>query len=163
VHPKPYRIGGQIKLALASGTLAILANTALLMAADQAGIATAHGGLLTLLRAWTHIPDAALATSWPFQLAFHFCVGIAMAIFYGLIAGDPRRHSITKSFSYALAVWLANACVVLPLIGQGFAGSHALSFSGIVLFALAHTTFFMVNGLLLSGFSKNQRARLLPA
>jgi uncharacterized membrane protein YagU involved in acid resistance len=130
-------------------------NTAFLKAADQIGIVTARGGLLTLVNRAVDIPGRALATNWQFQQAFHVCVGIGMAVFYALIVRDPRNRVVEKSLLYAMLVWLANALVVLPLIGQGFAGTRVLSIIGIAYFALAHTTFFVLNGLLLARFSED--------
>jgi hypothetical protein len=45
---------------------------------------------------------------------------------------------------YALAVWVANAVVVLTPIGEGFAGARNVSLEGIVWFAAAHTLFVVI-------------------
>jgi len=84
-----------------------------------------------------------------FQTGFHLAVGIAMAVFYAF-AVDPlaKGRAIAKSLGYAAAVWVLNAAVVLPLTGEGFAGSKHLSFAGMVWFAAAHTLFFLVLGVL---------------
>jgi hypothetical protein len=145
----------RIWVSLPVGTLAIRANTALLQVADQVGIVTARGGLLTLVNRAVDIPGRALATNWQFQQAFHVCVGIGMAVFYALIVRDPRNRVVGNSLLYATLVWLASALVVLPLIGQGFAGTCVLSIIGIVYFALAHTIFSVPNGLLLASFSED--------
>jgi hypothetical protein len=41
-------------------------------------------------------------------------------------------------------VWLLNAAVVLPLTGEGLAGSVHLSLAGMTWFAAAHTVFFVL-------------------
>jgi hypothetical protein len=45
---------------------------------------------------------------------------------------------------FATIVWIANAAVVLPLTGEGFAGSAHLTFAGMAWFAAAHTLFFVL-------------------
>jgi hypothetical protein len=148
--------------ALAAGVVAIGANTGLLAAADAVGLVTAHGGLLRLLQSaarWSvSVLDRSVSpTSAPFsappgpafQAAFHVVVGLAMAVFYAyavepLLSGSPWR----KGFFYALLVWLANAFLVLPLIGEGIAGSRHLGTAGIIGFAVIHTVFFLLLALL---------------
>jgi hypothetical protein len=83
------------------------------------------------------------------NIAFHLIVGLAMAIVYSLLfeplwRGPPWLLGLT----YAAAVWIANAFVVLPLIGEGIAGSATLSTAGILWFAAAHTVFFVALSLL---------------
>jgi hypothetical protein len=79
-----------------------------------------------------------------FQTGFHFAVGIAMAVFYAFaverLLGGP---AVVKGLVYAAAVWLMNSAVVLPLTGEGFAGSEHLSAAGMAWFAAAHTLFFV--------------------
>jgi hypothetical protein len=45
---------------------------------------------------------------------------------------------------YAGVPWLLNAVIVLPLIGEGFAGARHLDAAGMVGFAAAHTVFFVL-------------------
>lgn len=143
--------------ALLAGGLAIAVNTALLAAADAIPLVTARGGLLKLLKVafgdtLTRLGAGALwarsglpaPDSNTFQLGFHVVVGLAMALLYGLalearLAGPPWR----KGLVYAAAVWIANAFIVLPLLGEGIAGSRSLSLLGMAWFAAAHTVFFM--------------------
>jgi hypothetical protein len=124
---------------LISGTIAILANMAALALCDLAGVATAHGGLLKLVRMVTGLPSMGTAG----QQAFHVLVGLAMALAYGL-ALEPRLpgKALTKGLIYAALVWIANAALVLPLTGEGFAGHRHITLLGILLFAAAHTLFF---------------------
>ncbi|WP_414449995.1 hypothetical protein AB4851_29980 [Burkholderia sp. 22PA0099] len=139
--------------AIAAGAIAILINVALLAIADKYGLVTARGGLLTLLNRTLHIPGNGLARNWLFQQAFHIAVGIGMAIFYAGINTRPAARPILKSLLYAAAPWLANSLIILPLIGQGIAGSRVISVPGMIYFAFAHTAFFVINGLLLARFS----------
>ncbi|QTD94783.1 hypothetical protein [Burkholderia anthina] len=150
VHVQTFR---RLAVSLGTGTIAILVNTALLVAADELGLITARGGLLTLINQLLHVPGNLLARNWLFQQGFHIVVGIGMALFYVLVVNDPVRRPVVKSMLFALIVWLANSLVVLPLIGQGLAGTRVLSSVGIVYFAIAHTIFFLTNGLLLSRFA----------
>ena len=80
-----------------------------------------------------------------FQAGFHIVVGLAMALLYALVL-EPvlRGPSWLRGLIYAVAVWLANAAVVLPATGEGFAGSRHLTLAGMVWFAAAHTLFFVV-------------------
>lgn len=125
--------------ALVAGTIAILANMAALALCDLAGIATAHGGLLKLVRMVTGLPPLGAAG----QQVFHFAVGLAMALAYGL-ALEPRLPGkpLTKGLIYAALVWIANAAFVLPITGEGFAGLRYITLPGMLLFAMAHMLFF---------------------
>jgi hypothetical protein len=130
--------------ALLAGAVAIALNIAALAAADLVPLATARGGLLRLLVMLTGgaLP---IPAGGAFQFGFHIVVGLAMALFYALVL-EPvlRGPSWLRGVSYAVIVWLANAAVVLPTTGEGFAGSRDLTLAGIVWFAAAHTLFFVV-------------------
>jgi hypothetical protein len=130
--------------ALLAGAVAIALNIAALAAADFVPLATAHGGLLRLLviLMGNTLPIPAGST---FQTAFHIVVGMAMALFYAFVL-EPvlRGPGWVRGLIYAAAVWLANAAVVLPATGEGFAGSRHLTLAGMVWFAAAHTLFFVV-------------------
>jgi hypothetical protein len=143
---------------LEAGALAIGANTALLAGADAIGFTTARGGLLRLLKdiAGGLAPFLGLEGVWKdmlapatsgafFQTAFHVVVGLLMAIFYAYVLEPvlPGRPWV-KGLIYALAVWLLNAFAVLPLIGEGIAGSRQLGIAGMVGFAAIHTVFFVL-------------------
>ena len=144
--------------AIAAGAISITVNTLVLMFADAIGLVTARGGLLTLLLQTTGMPLSALNTSafwhqlgipspglYSIQLIFHFVVGIGMSVAYGLVVERFLKGSdLVKGLVYAAALWLANAVIILPLIGQGFAGHSVLTITGIVYFALAHTLFFVL-------------------
>lgn len=90
-----------------------------------------------------------------FQLAFHVVVGLVMALLYGL-ALEPTLPGPAwrKGLLYAAIVWLANAALILPWLGEGFAGSRTLGLAGITYFAVAHSVFFILTAVLF--------ARLLP-
>ncbi len=55
-------------------------------------------------------------------------------------------------------MWLLNAFVVLPLIGEGIAGSRHLGLPGIVGFAVIHTVFFVLLALLYAALRANPTA-----
>ncbi len=127
--------------ALLAGVIAIILNTLLLSAADLVPLATAHGGLLRLVKMATALP---LPASAAFRWEFHIGVGLAMAMVYAFVL-EPviPGTALVKGLVYALVVWLLNSAVVLPLIGEGFAGSRNLTLPGMIWFAAAHTTFFV--------------------
>jgi hypothetical protein len=142
--------------ALAAGTLAILLNSAVLASADLVHLPTAHGGLLRLLVVLTggiiHPPTDSV-----FQFGFHIGVGLLMTMFY-VYALDRRLPGSPwmRGLIYALLVWLANAAIVLPILGEGFAGSRDLTIAGIVWFACAHTLFFVAAALLYDTFTRQE-------
>jgi hypothetical protein len=144
--------------ALLAGVIAISVNTAMLVGADAYGIKTAHGGLLRLLAdvadglagrivltaRWNTIFSPAVSSA-RFQLVFHVLIGLLMAIFYAYLV-EPALifRPWVKGLIYAATVWMLNAIIVLPLIGEGFAGSRHLSAAGMIGFAVAHTIFFVI-------------------
>jgi hypothetical protein len=80
-----------------------------------------------------------------FQTGFHLLVGIMMALFYAFVL-EPLLPSSPafKGWLYALVVWIANAAIILPLTGEGFAGSTNLTVAGMAWFAGCHALFFLV-------------------
>lgn len=143
---------------LLAGGIAIIANTLALQAADAISLATAHGGLLRFIRPWFAPPLQILgisrlwtATGGPavntpaFQAGFHVAVGLAMALVYA-VAIEPilPGRAWMKGLIYAAVVWILNAVIVLPAIGEGFAGSASLTTAGILWYAAAHTLFFLL-------------------
>lgn len=152
----------RLEASLEAGAVAIVLNTAALKLADVLSLPTAHGGLLRLISPWLAGPlnGSGLTFLWHraggpppssplFQTGFHLVVGIAMAVFYAF-AVEPflGGRAIVKGLVYAAAVWLLNSAVVLPLTGEGFAGSEHLPLAGMVWFAAAHTLFFVILALL---------------
>ena len=148
----------RVSAALLSGAVASGANMALLGTASAAGITTAHGGLLRLFEKtvrhlapllhlaaqtnqWSMLP---VSSVW-FQNGFHVITGLFMAIFYAYVL-DQRLYGrpLVKGLLYGIAVWLFNAFVVLPLTGEGIAGSAHLNAIGMISFATAHMAFFEV-------------------
>jgi hypothetical protein len=140
------RVMARLICATGASAIAILINTALLMLADSFGLVTARGGLLTL--ALRQVPHYAalhpVVGSYMFQLSFHIAIGIAMGVVYAFTLVFLPGSGLRKGLVYALLVWLANACIILPLIGQGFAGHRVLGLDGMLYFALVHTLFFII-------------------
>ncbi|GLQ49892.1 hypothetical protein ACFFJT_00850 [Dyella flava] len=149
----------RLKFALIAGLIAISLNTGALKLADCFSIATAHGGLLRLLTSWFGLlmqrSGGSLQKPWHlladpyFQVGFHFFIGMLMALGYAF-AIEPwwRAKAWVKGLWYALVVWLLNAVVVLPLTGEGFAGTAHLGFIGVAWFAAAHTLYFLALALI---------------
>jgi hypothetical protein len=133
---------------MVAGAVAIGLNMAALAAADLVPLDTAQGGLLLFLVLLT-CGGISLPRGAAFQAAFHIAVGLAMALFYAFalepVLGGP---SWLRGLLYAAAVWLANALIVLPALGEGFAGSYRLMLAGMVWFAAAHTLFFVAQAVL---------------
>lgn len=155
-----------IAAALSAGGVAIAINTVVLFAASSIPLVTAHGGLLTVIKLlagkllvasgvaglWqaAHLPEV---RSMIFQVGFHVVIGLGMAVFYALMV-EPRLGGAAwrKGLIYAVAIWLLNAFLILPAIGEGIAGSHSITMGGMLYFAMAHTIFFLVLALLYSKF-----------
>jgi hypothetical protein len=139
-----------------AGISAILLNTLVLAAADLVPLSTAHGGLLRLLVTLTG-GILRLPTGASFQTGFHVTIGLAMAQFYAFgLEPWMRGPSWRRGFSYGVAVWLVNAFVVLPIIGEGVAGSRSLTLVGIIWFAGAHMLFFVVQAILFARLRSKQ-------
>ena len=147
-----------IRYAVLAGLIAIVINTALLQVADLIPLQTAHGGLLKLLQLLVGdmVRASGLSNFWLsaglpavdtaiFKLGFHVLIGLLMAVIYAVML-EPflNGSAIKKGLLYALLVWLVNAVVVLPWIGEGFAGNQHLTLAGILYFAVAHTVFFVL-------------------
>ncbi len=147
-----------IRYALMAGLIAIVINTALLQLADFIPLQTARGGLLKLLQLLigdtlraSELTNIWLSAGLPaadttvFKLGFHVLVGLLMAVIYAVML-EPflTGSAIKKGLLYALLVWLVNAVIVLPWIGEGFAGNQHLTLAGMLYFAVAHTVFFVL-------------------
>ena len=133
--------------ALVAGTIAIVLNTLILDAARLVPLETGNGGLLRfLMLTGVAFPAPAGAV---FQTAFHIVIGLAMALLYAFVL-EPwmRVPSWLRGVLFATAVWLINALIVLPEIGEGIAGSRDLTLAGMVWFAGAHILFFLVLAIL---------------
>jgi hypothetical protein len=139
---------------LLASLIAVTVNTGMLTIADQLHLVTARGGLLTLLLQIVGSTPP-FANSYAFKQAFHVVVSVPMIGVYALTFARLRFGAFAKGLIYALAVWLLNACVILPLIGQGFAGHYLLQLGGILYFAVAHTTFFVLAALLYQRWSQS--------
>jgi hypothetical protein len=142
---------------LFAGIAAITVNTALLDLAAKWGLDTGNGVLLRLIRPWIGpmLDRTALASAWMsaglpgpgshvFMMGFHIVIGMLMAWAYGYGERLVDWKPWVKGFVYALVVYVANALVVFPLLGEGIAGSRILSGIGQTYFAFAHTIFFLI-------------------
>jgi hypothetical protein len=149
--------------ALLAGIPALATNFLLLHLCDRLGIVTARGGFQRLAKIWFSAPltTSGVSDLWTslhlpapdspvFIVGFKIAVGLGMAVVYPLIEPLLRGPWWTKALTYALFVWLLNAALVLPLLGEGFAGIRSLTPGGMAAFAGAHTAFFVVLGALYS-------------
>jgi hypothetical protein len=140
-----------------AGAIATVVNSALLQVASLEGIETAHGGLLRLTEMLLervahlllpampggHAPLLPISAHW-FQTVFHFATGLFMAELYVIVLEPTLPPDIGEKWViYGTVVWLFNSFVVLPLIGEGVAGSNHLGLPGIFCFAIAHMAFFI--------------------
>ncbi len=146
---------GWLSVGLVAGSLAIAVNTLLLKAADWIRLDIGHGGLLKLLHiglqryAGISLPPAGPA----YKIEFHIIVGLGMALVYTSLLEPtlpPRLIAWMKGFVYAVFVWLLNAFLILPALGQGVAGSRVLGLAGILYYAFAHTVFFVLLALIVA-------------
>ena len=139
--------------ALLAGMIALAANMALLSIASASGIRTAHGGLFLLFTEIIHrvAPSLSFMDGWKIftlpvsQAVFHIVTGLVMAIFYALVL-EPKLpgRPFFKGVAYGTAIWFLNAFLVLPLTDEGIAGSRHINTVGLIAFALAHMSFFLV-------------------
>jgi len=139
--------------ALLAGMIAVAANIALLSIASTAGIRTAQGGLFLLFTRIIHrvAPSRSFMDGWKIfarpvsQAVFHIVTGLVMAIFYAVVL-EPRLpgRPFFKGVAYGTAIWFLNAFLVLPLTDEGIAGSRHINTVGLIAFALAHMSFFLV-------------------
>ena len=145
----------KLAAALIAGLIAIVVNTAMLEAADWIPLVTARGGLLKLLKIYFASPLAGLGVA-DLWAACIFPLPTRMLSRRGFTSSSgclwrcsTLSHSspfsldrqLVKGLVYALLVWLANAFIVLPWIGEGIAGSGFLSAAGMIYFTVAHTSF----------------------
>ena len=159
-----------IGLALIAGGIAISINILLLNLADALGIVTARGGLQRLVKLWVTAPitRSGIGEIWGglglpgpdsavFRTGFKVCVGLGMAIFYALVLETRLPGgTLSKGLAYALFAWLLNAFAVLPLLGEGIAGSRVLTVFGMLWFAVAHTVFFIAVAVIYERFTRSQ-------
>lgn len=157
--------GQSIRYGLIAGTIAIVINILLLQLGSALGLQTGHGGLLKFLVAVTHLGPIQwqqsplnILPSTVWKVAFHFVVGLGMALFYAIYLESRLRRVFTPIVSglfYALGLWLVNAWMILPVLGMGIAGENAIPLSGMIYFAFAHTAFFVVLSLLYAQFQRH--------
>lgn len=142
------RVAERAIYGIKAGIPAIIANETVLLIADLAGISTAHGGLLRLICVITGITSPIFQQP-AFQIGFHLVVGVLMAVLYG-VALYPRigDRPLEAGLLYGAVVWIINSAIVLPLINEGFAGLKSLTTPGILLFAIAHMLFFVLQSVL---------------
>ena len=142
--------------AVLASTIAIAANMALLSFANNAGITTGNGGLLRLfatmiqrLAAFFRLTDGRSKLPLPSLAIFHIVTGLAMAAAYVLII-EPKLpgRPFSKGLVYGTVIWCFNAFLVLPLTGEGIAGSRNVNTVGLIVFAVAHMTFFLALSML---------------
>jgi hypothetical protein len=148
------RIFARLACAVAASAIAIAVNTALLSAADHFHLVTARGGLLSLLLqiARGYATVSTVFQTYVFQQAFHVAVGIVMGIAYAFVFASLPGSAWRRGATYGALVWLVNACIVLPMIHQGFAGYRVISVGGMVYFAGAHMAFFLLCAVLFERF-----------
>lgn len=158
------RIFARLGCALAAAAIAIAVNTALLSCADHFQLATGNGSLLSLFLqvARGHVTVRPIFQTYNFRQAFHVAVGIAMGIVYAFLFVFLPGGAWRRGAMYGALVWLANACVVLPIIHQGFAGYRVISVGGMLYFACVHMVFFLLCAVLFEWFYREASTRDSP-
>jgi hypothetical protein len=163
-HPSISPPHNRLLIALLSGALATAVNMTILATLGAARIRTTHGGLLRLLAlgvirvahsaginpTYPTEPQLLFAAAW-FQEGFHIVTGLLMAVVY-VFCLEPRcgPSPLLRGVLYGSTIWLLNALIVLPAIGEGIAGQYHLSAAGIGGFAVAHMSYFLTLSLLTS-------------
>lgn len=84
-----------------------------------------------------------------------------MALLYTIgIAPHIYRAWLRAALGFAAIIWFFNSLMVLPILGEGFAGSHTLNMVGMFAFAVAHFSFFLVLAWLVDRTLFTTQARL---
>ena len=134
-----------------AGTIALALNMALLSFASAVGISTSNGSLFRLFTSivsrlgWSlRLIEGRINLPLSSQPIFHIVTGLAMAIAYSLMI-EPKLpgRAYFKGLAYGAVIWCFNAFLVLPLTGEGLAGSRNLNTVGVIVFAAAHMSFFL--------------------
>lgn len=137
----------RLKASVLAGTIALALNMALLSFASAAGISTLDGSLFRLFTSiisrltWSlRLIDGRSDLPLYSQTMFHILTGLAMAIAYALMI-EPRLpgRAYFKGLTYGTVVWYFNAFLVLPLTGEGLAGSRNLKTVGLIVSLPLHT------------------------
>lgn len=143
-HPRLY-------LGLLAGLVAITINHLVLKAAPLLHVNAGGGGLLKLALLHTRqlLPAGFLPTvkTPGFLLLFRYLTGLGMVVLYVLVF-EPRLpgNGWVKGGLFSLLPWAINSFVVLPLLGQGALGVHALTAGGILYFFGTNAVFGLVLG-----------------
>ena len=141
-----------------SGVVAITINTILLQWGTHRGWELGNGVLLRFMQpivspvlvhsgfsAWWMDASLPSPTGASFKVGFHVVVGLLMAVFYAAFERYVRLGPVAKGFIYAAAIYVVNAGVLFPMLGDGFAGYRIMTATGLIYFAFAHTAFFVLN------------------
>ena len=143
-HPRLY-------YGLLAGLVAITVNTMVLKAAPLLSVNAESGGLLklALLHAKPLLPAGLLPVvkTEGFKLLFHYVTGLGMVgLYVGVVEPRLPGNGWVRGGLFALLPWALNGFVVLPLLGQGVAGVHALTPGGMAYFFVANELFGLVLG-----------------
>jgi hypothetical protein len=162
-HPSIPPPQNRLLIALLCGALATAVNMAILATLGPARIRTTHGGLLRLLALGVvrvgHSPG--INPAYPADAQPLFAAGVSGGIPYRygpvdgrrlcIFSGTPAPSSpLLRGVLYGTAIWLLNALIVLPAIGEGIAGQYHLSAAGMGGFAGAHMSYFLTLSFLTS-------------
>lgn len=156
--------------AVVAGAAAITINTILLRADRLLGLRAEGGGLLKLMTqtGGALAKRAGAGAMWEqsfvprihtiaFWAMFHYVTGFGMVVLYVVwfVRWLPGNGWV-KGALFSLLPWVINAVIVLPLLGNGFAGSRVLSAAGMAYFFLCNTVFGVVLGGLFEALTKRE-------
>ena len=157
MSPKRCTSSFRLVAVLLASSIALAANMALLSIASAVGINTGQGGLFRwFVKIIYHLAASLrLMDSWSMlapqfsQTVFRIVTGWMMAIVYALVL-EPKLpgRPFFKGVAYGTAIWFLNAFLVLPLANEGIAGSRHSNTVGLLVFAVAHMTFFVLLSIL---------------
>ena len=149
----------RLRNAFAAGLLGTTVNTLVLEVAPLLHINVGKGGLLQLFHRQVarRLPFllpfvGRLGLKQPPTLAgflwFHYVTGLAMILVYFFVFAPCLDGSEWwKSSVFSIFPWLINAAIVLPALGQGFAGVRLTPLSGTLYFFFANWLFVVVSAL----------------
>ncbi|MGD9809240.1 MAG: hypothetical protein AB7E76_00070 [Deferribacterales bacterium] len=153
---------------LSAAVIAIAVNTFMLKIAPVIKIKAGAGGLFGLLKKHygTAFTEVGLSGAWTalglpqpgtllFYILFHSFIGFMMSILYVYaIEKYLAGTGIRKGAVFSMLPWLFNSIVVLPMLGNGFAGSRVIGLVGITYFFIANGVFGILLGYLYERFSR---------
>jgi len=145
----------RLLLSSCAGLVALVPNMAVLAIAHEMHVSTGHGGLLKFFVMFVDKPlgnpiGILESPDLLVKALFHVLVGLGMAVVFAEVLYPQGSRWGLRGWViglwYGVFIWILNAFVVLPSLGEGIAGLRSVGTRGVVVFAVAHFAFFLVLG-----------------